>query len=59
MAESNREPLTNVTLENCYRQIKKYNFMHIRIWQLIVLHVNTMYNNTSAVNTTSALYFIT
>ena len=58
MAESNQEPLTNVTLENCYRQIQKYNFIHIRIWHLIVLYVNTMYDNTSAVNITSVLYFI-
>jgi hypothetical protein len=29
MAESNKEPLTNVTLENCYRQIQKYNYIYI------------------------------
>jgi hypothetical protein len=57
MVESNWEPLTNVTLENCYRQIQKYNFVCIRIWHPVVLHVNTRYENTSAVNTTSVLYF--
>lgn len=59
MTESNWEPLPNVTLENCYRQIQKYNFIYIRIQHPVVLQVNTMYENTSAVNTTSVRYFIT